>query len=125
VLNPLLGDYPFRRLCGAGVALKICQANERMAGVSRLVELAALATVADIVPLIDENRVIVRAGLDAMATSERPGIQALLAVSGVTPPSARGRVGLPPGAQAERRGRLEDAAQGVMLLTSPRGKRQS
>jgi len=118
VLNPLLGDYPFRRLCGAGVALKLTQALQGMEGVRRRIELAALATVADIVPLIDENRVIVREGLQAMADSDRPGIKALLMVSGVTPPVSAGQVGFRLAPRINSGGRLEDASQGVTLLTT-------
>lgn len=62
VLNPLLGHYPFRRLCGAGVAFKLVQAMGGMEAVQPLWELAALATIADIVPLMDENRVLVYYG---------------------------------------------------------------
>ena len=118
VLNPLVGDYPFRRLCGAGVALKICQALQGIEGVKRRVELAALATVADIVPLIDENRAIVHAGLRAMADTNRPGIKALLDVSGVTPPVSAGQVGFRLAPRLNAGGRLEEAAQGVTLLTT-------
>ena len=118
VLNPLLGDYPFRRLCGAGVALKLTQALQGMEGVGKRIELAALATVADIVPLIDENRVIVREGLQAMANSDRPGIKALLMVSGVTPPVSAGQVGFRLAPRINAGGRLEDASQGVTLLTT-------
>ena len=118
VLNPLLGDYPFRRLCGAGVALKLTQALQGMEGVCKRIELAALATVADIVPLIDENRIIVREGLQAMATTDRPGIKALLMVSGVTPPVSAGQVGFRLAPRINAGGRLEDAGQGVTLLTT-------
>lgn len=118
VLNPLLGDYPFRRLCGAGVALKICQALQGMEGVQKRLELAALATVADIVPLVDENRVIVKLGLEAMARTERPGLRALMLVSGVTPPVNTGHVGFRLAPRLNAGGRLEDAAQGVRLLTA-------
>ncbi len=118
VLNPLLGDYPFRRLCGAGVALKLTQALQGMEGVKKRIELAAMATVADIVPLIDENRVIVREGLQAMATTDRPGIKALLTVSGVTPPVSAGQVGFRLAPRINAGGRLEDASQGVTLLTT-------
>ncbi len=118
VLNPLLGDYPFRRLCGAGVALKLTQALQGMEGVCKRIELAAMATVADIVPLIDENRVIVREGLQRMADSDRPGIKALLMVAGVTPPVSAGQVGFRLAPRINAGGRLEDAAQGVTLLTT-------
>ena len=119
VLNPLIGDYPFRRLCGAGVALKLTQALLGMEAVMRRIDLAALATVADIVPLIDENRIIVREGLRFMADSERPGLRALMQVSDVHPPVNSGHVGFRLAPRINAGGRLEDAAQGVLLLTAP------
>lgn len=118
VLNPLMGEYPFRRLCGAGVALKLTQALLGMEAVMRRIDLAALATVADIVPLIDENRVIVWAGLEATGRSARPGLKALLTVSGVNPPVTAGQVGFRIAPRINAGGRLEDAAQGVRLLTT-------
>lgn len=119
VLNPLIGDYPFRRLCGAGVALKLTQALLGMEAVMRRIDLAALATVADIVPLIDENRIIVREGLRLMADSQRPGLRALMQVSDVHPPVNAGHVGFRLAPRINAGGRLEDAAQGVLLLTAP------
>ena len=116
VLNPLLGDYPYPRLCGAGVALKVCQALTGMDGVKKRIELAALATVADIVPLVDENRVIVREGLNAMATTTREGVKALMLVSGVNPPVNAGQVGFRLAPRLNAGGRLEDASQGVRLM---------
>ena len=62
VMDPLLGSYPFPFLCGAGVALKICQAMQGIEGLKKRLDLAAIATVADVVPLLDENRIIVREG---------------------------------------------------------------
>lgn len=118
VLNPLMGAYPFPRLCGAGVALKLTQALLGMEAVQARIELAALATVADIVPLIDENRIIVKEGLAAMATSTRPGIRALLEVSQVKPPVNAGQVGFRLAPRINAGGRLEDASQGVTLLTT-------
>lgn len=72
VLNPLLGDYPFRRLCGAGVALKLCQALQGLEGALLVMDLAAVATVGDLVPLLGENRAIVAAGLRRLNESPRP-----------------------------------------------------
>ncbi len=118
VLNPLLGDYPFRRLCGAGVALKLTQALLGMEGVMRRIDLAALATVADLVPLTDENRVIVREGMLLMEGSVRPGLRALLTVSGVEGAVNTGHLGFRLAPRINAGGRLEDAAQGVRLLTA-------
>lgn len=118
VLNPLLGDYPFRRLCGAGVALKVVQALLGFDRVDHLTDLAALATVADMVPLVEENRVIVRQGLTLMDQCERPGLQALIKVSGIEPPVNSGHIGFRLAPRLNAGGRLEDAAQGVELLTT-------
>ena len=119
VLNPLLGEYPFRRLCGAGVALKLTLALLGMEAVMRRIDLAALATVADIVPLIDENRVIVREGLRLMGAEQRPGLAALMQVSDVHAPVNSGHVGFRLAPRINAGGRLEDASQGVRLLTAP------
>ncbi len=118
VLNPLLGDYPFRRLCGAGVALKVTQALLGMEGVMKRIDLAALATIADIVPLIDENRIIVREGLKQMEHSGRPGIRALKDVSGIQQAVTASDVAFRLAPRINAGGRLEDASQGVSLLTS-------
>ena len=116
VLNPLLGDYPFRRLCGAGVALKICQALQGMAGVEKRLEIAALATVADVVPLTGENRVIVREGMRRMAETDRPGLRAMTENAKITFPMRSDDIAFRLGPRLNAAGRLEDAAQGVRLL---------
>lgn len=91
VLNPKLGDYPFDALCGTGVAFKFAQAllrAGRAKGLSEflatpegwekwLLDLVAIATVADMVPLIGENRTLVYWGLSVLRKSPRPGIRAL------------------------------------------------
>lgn len=118
VLNPLLEPYPFKRLCGAGVALKVTQALLGMEAVKKRVDLAALATVADIVPLIDENRVIVREGMLCMADSQRPGLKLLMQLAQVAPPVNTGHLGFRIAPRLNAGGRLEDALQGVTLLTS-------
>lgn len=116
VLNPLLGDYPFRRLCGAGVALKICQALQGLPGAEKRLEVAALATVCDVVPLTDENRVIVREGMRRMPETVRPGLRALMEVSGVGKTVRSDDLGFRLGPRLNAAGRLEDADQGVRLL---------
>ena len=78
VVNPLLAGYPFPSLCGAGVAWKIVWALGGEAEAMPWVDVAALATVADVVPLTGENRAIVRLGLDAINESPRTGIAALI-----------------------------------------------
>ena len=88
IVNPQRPDslYPFLGLTGAGLAFKLGQALLQHLGrpvPSRLMELAALGTVADVGPLIGENRVIVRLGLNSMKTTNEPGIAALANAAGL------------------------------------------
>jgi single-stranded-DNA-specific exonuclease len=89
VLNPLRRDcvYPDKNLAGVGVAFKLVHALFRRAGKERLVEhflkLVAIGTVADMVPLVGENRVIVKHGLQTLADSRNVGLRALLDGAGV------------------------------------------
>ena len=84
-------NYPNKNLCGAGVALKLVQALLAGLGwsegklrrvIESLLKMVAIATVADVVPLIGENRAIVKHGLDGLATVRNPGLRALLDVAG-------------------------------------------
>jgi single-stranded-DNA-specific exonuclease len=103
VINPNRRDcsYPDKGLCGAGVAFKLAQAlfirsgwpPEKLARVSEsLLKMVAIATVADVVPLTGENRIMVKHGLEGLADARNPGLRALLEVAGF----ARGAV---PGAR--------------------------
>jgi single-stranded-DNA-specific exonuclease len=81
-------DYPFPELCGTGVVFKLAQALHARAGrnpaeIELHLDLVALATVADVVPLRDENRGLVRAGLRRLRRTAKPGLQALMAVARV------------------------------------------
>lgn len=121
VLNPLLGHYPFRRLCGAGVAFKLVQAMGGTEAIELLWELAALATIADIVPLMDENRVIVYYGLAAMAATQRPGLIALMESAGVDMQKVSSSdVAFRMAPRINAGGRLALASRGVQLLTTRR-----
>ena len=121
VLNPLLGHYPFRRLCGAGVAFKLVQAMGGTEAIEPLWELAALATIADIVPLMDENRVIVYYGLAAMAATQRPGLIALMESAGVDMQKVSSSdVAFRMAPRINAGGRLALASRGVQLLTTRR-----
>jgi single-stranded-DNA-specific exonuclease len=95
VLNPNRPDceYPDKQLCGAGVALKLVQAllarstltaARQESLLDSFLKPVAIATVADIVPLTGENRVIVRRGLGGLNVVRNPGLRALLAVAGFT-----------------------------------------
>ncbi|MEG1874619.1 MAG: single-stranded-DNA-specific exonuclease RecJ [Angelakisella sp.] len=88
VLNPHRADcaYPFKDLCGAGVVFKLISAMENdteglMADLYG--DLLAVATMADVVPLCDENKTLVRKGLEVLKNTERPGLAALAQVAGV------------------------------------------
>ena len=92
IVNPQRTDsrYPERRLAGSGVAFKLAQlllADEPggPAAALDLADLAAIGSVADLVPIIGETRAIVRLGLERLASGARPGVVALLAVAGVSP----------------------------------------
>jgi single-stranded-DNA-specific exonuclease len=73
-------DYPFPDLCGTGVVFKLAQAllGSEHPALARNLDLVALATIADVVPLVDENRGLATAGLRALAQTRRPGLVALL-----------------------------------------------
>ena len=119
VMDPLLGDYPCPYLCGAGVALKICQALQGLAGLEKRLDLAAIATVADIVPLQGENRIIVREGLRRLETTARPGLKALFSAAGIRPPFSSDDLAFRIGPRLNAAGRLGDAKLGVHLLLTP------
>jgi single-stranded-DNA-specific exonuclease len=98
ILNPKRNDCPsrFANLAGVGVAFNLVLAlrkhlrdvhfwnGKQEPNLKNVCDLVALGTVADMVPLLDENRLFVRAGLDVMATSPRPGLKALIRVSGAS-----------------------------------------
>ena len=90
IINPQLpgGSYPFLNLCGAGLAFKLAQGLYQFHGQPwdrSLLELAALGTIADLVPLLDENRYLVQEGLAALAQTQRPGLQALYRLAAIQP----------------------------------------
>jgi len=116
LISPLLGGYPCPHLCGAGVALKICQAMRGMEAVEKRLDLAAIATVADVVPLLGENRAIVREGLLRIAETRRPGLKALLASAGLQAPLCADDLAFRIGPRLNAAGRLEDASVAAELL---------
>jgi len=84
IINPKIhgSQYPYKDLAGVGVAYKLCQAvtGEELA---EELDLVSLGTVADVVPLTGENRILVKEGLMRIANTRRPGLQALLELSGI------------------------------------------
>jgi len=130
VLNPAQADcgYPCKYLCGAGVAFKLAQALLERAGRARLVpsflKMVAIATVADSVPLVGENRAIVALGLKGLERVVNPGLQALLQVCELGDPRSTG--GRAPGAtevafriapRINAAGRMDVARDVVELFT--------
>jgi single-stranded-DNA-specific exonuclease len=89
VVNPHRADstYPDRRLAGSGVAFKVAQLLLGDATAFELADLATIGSVADVAPIVDENRAIARIGLQAMRTNPRPGIAALLERARIAPAS--------------------------------------
>jgi single-stranded-DNA-specific exonuclease len=80
-------SYPFPELCGTGVVLKLGEAllGSDHPALKRQLDLVALATIADVVPLVDENRALASAGLRALACTRRPGLQELMRSARVDP----------------------------------------
>ncbi|MCD5401448.1 single-stranded-DNA-specific exonuclease RecJ, partial [candidate division NPL-UPA2 bacterium] len=139
VINPGRKDssYPFRELAGVGVVFKLVQALEMQAGSYNLstsgyprsgspplstgiwehLDLVALGTIADVVPLTGENRILVEYGLRELSQTGRPGLQALIKVTGIegkqlTPT----QVGFILAPRLNAGGRLGEAERGVKLL---------
>ena len=111
-----------RGLCGTGIAFKLVQALVPALGLPpnlpyHLLDLVALATVADVVPLVGENRILVRHGLRLLADSRWPGLRALVAASGLAGKELRaGHMGYILGPRLNAAGRVGDAAEGLRLL---------
>jgi single-stranded-DNA-specific exonuclease len=78
-------EYPFPDLCGTGVVYKLAQALGAAETVEKHLDLVALATVADVVPLVDENRALVVDGLRRLARTNKPGLRALMRAAHVDP----------------------------------------
>jgi single-stranded-DNA-specific exonuclease len=131
IVNPKLKDsaYPFRELCGGAVAFKlawgICQ---ELSGGGKVrddlreflmdaMAYVAIATVCDVVPLVDENRILARFGLLALESSDYPGFAALLHVAGIAGRRLQGDdVGYQIGPRLNASGRLGTAETAVSLL---------
>jgi single-stranded-DNA-specific exonuclease len=120
VINPKKPGcpYPYKHLCGAGVALKLAHALLGEVP-EELLELAAIGTVADLMPLTGENRLIVKLGLERMRATAYPGIQALLDVADIERKEVSAyHIGFALGPRINASGRLEAADTAVRLLTA-------
>ena len=119
VVNPLLNDYPFPYLCGAGVAFQLVSALGGREKGMEYIDYAALATIADIVPLYDENRAIASIGLKKINASARPGIRALIEAAGLSSkPLTAGNVAFQLTPRLNASGRIGDAMRAYNLITS-------
>ncbi len=85
ILHPVVSGYPFGELCATGVAYKLAVALGGAAAAAPDLDLVALATIADLVPLRGENRALVRRGLAEARRARRPGLRALMAAAAVVP----------------------------------------
>ena len=116
--------YPFRELCGTGVAYKLGQAllGPDADVLRRHIDLVALATIADVVPLVGENRSLAIAGLRALARTQKPGLQALMRVARVDPATVdTGQVGFRLAPRINAAGRLGHPGAALdLLLTEDR-----
>lgn len=131
VLNPNRGDcpYPDKNLCGVGVAFKLVQAllatldwpaDKLRRTLLSFLKLAAIGTVADVVPLLGENRIIVRHGLGALRSVKNPGLKALLKTAGLEEggvPSA-GQIAFRVAPRINAAGRMDTANAVIELLVT-------
>jgi single-stranded-DNA-specific exonuclease len=123
ILHPALDGYPFEDLCGAAVAWKLACAltgEQREADL----DLVALATVADLVPLVGENRSLVRRGLEEARRARRPGMRALLEAAGCEPTQLdEGDLAFRLAPRINAAGRLYRADAGVELFLTESERR--
>lgn len=130
LINPHRPDssYPFPELSGAGLAFKLALAFAeatpgRRFEAGALLRIACLGTIADLVPLVDENRVIAKLGLEQLEQTKSKGLRALIDVARIRPPFTTEDVGFRLGPRLNAPGRLDSAEPSLELLLSRDSRR--
>lgn len=129
LINPKKPEspYPFTGLSGCGVAFKTAQVIQKKTGLPRSVltevlDLVAIGTIGDIMPLVDENRTMVKYGLKIINSGRRPGLRKLIEGAGLKVGNINSEnVGFVIVPHLNASGRIEDASQAVKLLTAEEG----
>jgi len=124
VVAPLVGSYPFAGLCGTAVVWKLAEAllGPEHPFLERHLDVVALATVADVVPLLDESRALALKGLRRLSQTQKPGLRALMRVAGVDPAACdEGAIGFRLAPRINAAGRLgrPQAALELLLTDDP------
>ncbi len=127
VVNPHRKDneYPFPALSGAGVVFRLCEGiaktldpNSVSSYQKNYLDLAALGTIADVMPLVEDNRIIAKFGLERLTESKKKGLIALKEISEITGKVTSYDVGFKLGPRLNAAGRVDDAALALQLLLS-------
>lgn len=126
IVNPKQKEcgYPFAGLCGAGVAMKVMEALYQRVQpetdiVDQMLEYAAIATIGDVMDLVEENRIIVKEGLKRLHRTENPGLQELIRVNNLEPENISPyHIGFVLGPCLNASGRLDTARRALNLLCS-------
>ena len=121
IVNPKTSDSAFEYLCSVGIVFKLCHALLKTRPLPEFdlkskLDLVALGTVADIVPLCGENRILVQRGGIAIAQTSRIGLRKLMQVAGVRPPILPEDIGYRLGPRLNAAGRLSTAEKSLRLL---------